>query len=382
MKNKNAHIAIIAIFLLVTFGFSVLFFAMPKEDYSSSEKRYLADFPEFTLESFVGGKFTNALEGGENGGYIPDHFPLRSFFVGVNSYWNLLIGSTSSNGYYYADDGYIITKPSDVNNSERNLEIINKFSASFDEVVLMVVPSAGEVLSDKLPANSVDYPDEGVYANIEKYKADNIKFCDIRDEFRELYTSTGTQLFYKTDHHWTSAGAYAAYEKLCPELGKTAVTQESLTKSSFDNFYGTTYSSSGYFLRKPDTLEIWENKAADSVKVTIVEGAEEKSYDTMYFESHLEEDDMYPVFLDGNHALVTIENPKAESNETLLIIKDSFAHCATPFLANNYSKIVMVDMRYYKLPVTELAAQHGVDDVLFLYGMSNFCTDTNFGYLK
>lgn len=382
MNNKKAQIAIIAIFLAFTFAFSCLFFALPKKDYSSSEKRYLAKTPEFSLENFFSGKLTTSLEGGESGGYIADHFPLRSLFVGINSYWNLGIGATASNGYYFCRDGYIITKPADTNRSDRNLQLINLFAASFDEVSLMVVPSAGEVLAEKLPKAHADYPDKGVYDYILENKAGNVKFMDLRERLED-YTKNDEQIFYRTDHHWTSLGAYSAYELYCNEKGIEAKGADEFEKSEHPGFYGTTYSSSGYFLTKPDTLEIWKNKEiADKVKVTIAEGAKSDEYTSMYFENHLSEDDMYPVFLDGNHALVTIENESAKSDETLLIIKDSFAHCAAPFFAENFSKVIMVDLRYYKDSVSQLADAEGADEILFLYGMNNFCTDSNLAFLQ
>lgn len=382
MNSKKAQVAIVAVFLVFTIALSAMFFILPKEDYSPSEKRFLAETPEVSLENFFDGKLTTALEGGENGGYIPDHFPFRSLFVGINSYWNLLTGSTASNGYYFSDDGYIITKPADTNRSDRNLQLINLFAASFDEVYLMVVPSAGEMLSHKLPAVHSEYPDAGVYDYIAENKAENIRFMDLREYFGDCVVSD-EQIFYRTDHHWTSFGAFVAYGYYCDALGLDFTPMEKFTVSEHQGFYGTTYSSSGYFLTEPDTLEIWENKnISDSIKVTITEGADSKEYDSMYFTDHLEEDDMYPVFLDGNHALVKIENEKAKSDQTLLLIKDSFAHCAAPFLAENYSEIVMVDLRYYKGSVKDLAQQEDADDILFLYGMNNFCTDSNFAFLQ
>ncbi len=382
MNNKKAQIAIIAIFLAFTLTFSCLFFALPKKEYSSSEKRYLAETPKFSLENFFSGKLTNSLEGGEDGGYIADHFPLRSLFVGINAYWNLGIGATASNGYYFCRDGYIITKPADTNRADRNLQLINLFAASFDEVSLMVVPSAGEMLADKLPKVHAPYPDKDVYDYILENKADKVNFMDLRESFGDC-VAEGEQIYYKTDHHWTSLGAYTAYALYCGEKGIEAKGADDFEKTEHPGFYGTTYSSSGYFLAEPDTLETWENREiSDNVKVKITEGAKTDEYTSMYFENHLSEDDMYPVFLDGNHALVTIENKDSKRDDTLLIIKDSFAHCAAPFFAENYSKVIMVDLRYYKNSVSELALSEGADEVLFLYGMNNFCTDSNLAFLQ
>ena len=115
--------------------------------------------------------------------------------------------------------------------------------------------------------------------------------------------------------------------------------------------------------------------------VTIQEGKNTEEYKSMFFLRHLQEDDKYPVFLDGNHSLVRIQNKNSDGPK-LLLIKDSFAHCMVPFLTNHYSEIVMVDMRYYKLPVSELMEQEGIDQVLMLYGLDNISTDTDLVYLQ
>ncbi len=379
LKSKKSAIAIIAIFLAFTFTLSALFFILPKEEYSSSEKRVLKELPEISLENFLSGELTKGLEGDANGGYIPDHFPFRSFFVGVNSYFNLLTGSTADNGYYFAKDGYIVTKPPASDRSEMNMNIINRFAASYDEVTLAVVPSPGYIMEDILPLNHVAYPDENTYRYITENKASNIKFTDLRPAFSEAFAE-GRELYYHTDHHWTSEGAYLGYLELCKALDITPLKKDKFTVSSYENFYGTTYSSSGYFLTGPDTLEIWENKSLTDITVTITEGKAATIHGSMYFPAHLEEDDMYPVFLDGNHPLVEIENKNADNDKTLVIVKDSFAHCMAPFLANHYSKVVMVDLRYYGGYVSSLCDEN--TDILFLYGMNNFCTDSYIAYLE
>jgi len=99
LNNNKAQIAIIAMFLVFTLSLSVLFFALPKEKFSVSENRYLADAPTVSFKNFIDGELSQELEG-DKGGYIPDYFPFRSFFVGVNSYWNYLTGTTVANNYY------------------------------------------------------------------------------------------------------------------------------------------------------------------------------------------------------------------------------------------------------------------------------------------
>jgi len=375
LNSKKAQIAIVALFLVFTLSLSVLFFVLPKTKFSAAENRYLADAPTVSFENFIDGNLTQELEG-DQGGYIPDYFPFRSFFVGVNSYWNLLTGSTYSNNYYFSKDGYIIDKPYSTGGLERSMRAINNFASSFDEIMFMAVPSVGEMMSSKLPDIHFDYADSEVFDYIYKNKADNVKFIDVRESFGDCVVSD-EQIYYRTDHHWTSLGAYVAYGKYCDEMGLEYTRKEDFTVKEYPGFYGSTYSGSGYFMTPSDTVEVWENdKNKNSIKVTITESGKSEEYSSMFFTDNLKEKDMYTVFLDGIQPIVKIENKNAKTQKTLLIVKDSFAQCAAPFFAETYSKVIMVDLRGSKASVSELAKQEGVDDVLILYGVSALCAES------
>lgn len=375
MNNKKAQIAIVAMFLVFTLSLSVLFFVLPKEKFSASENRYLADAPTLSFENFLDGNLTQELEG-DNGGYIPDYFPFRSFFVGVNSYWNYLTGTTVANNYYLSKDGYIIEKPYTTAGLEKNLSVINRFASTFDEVVLMVVPSVGEMMSSKLPKVHAEYKDAEVFDYIYENKADNIKFLDLRESFGDSVVS-GEQIYYRTDHHWTSLGAYIAYGYYCDSLGLEYTPMDDFTVKEYSGFYGSTYSGSGYFLTEPDSLEIWESEnSKDGMKVSITNEGVTKEYTSPFFEENLKVKDMYTAYLDGIQPTVVIENKNAKTDKTLLIVKDSFAQCAAPFFAETYSKVIMIDLRGNKMPVSTLAKTEGADDVLILYGVSAFSNDS------
>lgn len=375
MNSKKAQIAMIALFLVFTLTLSGLFFVLPKTKFSAAENRYLADAPTVSVDNFLSGQLTQELEG-DNGGYIPDYFPFRSFFVGVNSYWNLATGSTYSNNYYFSKDGYIIEKPYSTGGLQKNLSVINRFAASFDEVMIMPVPSVGEMMASKLPDIHFEYKDAEVFDYIYDNKADNIKVIDIRESLGDCVVS-GEQVYYKTDHHWTSLGAYVAYGYYCEQMGLEYTPMDEFTVSSYPGFYGSTYSGSGYFLNSSDTVEIWESdNSKDSLRVTIEEGGASSEFDSPFFMENLEEKDMYTVYLDGIQPTVVIENENAKTDKTLLIVKDSFAQCAAPFFAETYQKVIMVDLRGNKTPISDLAKAEGVDDVLILYGVSALSADS------
>jgi len=230
----------------------------------------------------------------------------------------------------------------------------------------------GYILDDKLPKFHEEYNDEKIFSLV-KEKSE-IELIDLRVAFK----NEKSQLYYKTDHHLTAQGSYLMYEKYCEAIGESAKTFE--TKEVFDGFYGTTYSRSGLWGKKPDTIEVWKNENTD-VEVIIDDATTQKTANSLFFTEHLNEDDKYPVYLDGNHSLVTIKNKANNSGKKLLIIKDSYAHCFTTFLYEHYSEIYMVDMRYYRKSVSSLVSENGITDVLYLYGVDNFSTDTNSAWL-
>ena len=373
MKNIKKYMPSIAFLLAIFIFFGALLFA-PKKDFSENEKRILAKAPEVSFESLANGKLTKDFEA-----YVSDHFPLRDFFVGVQSYFDLICGRNGAGDVYYCKDGYLISSPADVNikTTENNVKAFSSFASKNKlNATMIVVPSAGFVMDEKLPANHKLYKDNEII-DTAKEKCGNITFIDLRENFRKA--KNDVQLYYKTDHHLTSAGAYEMYKNLAANKSLKLSAEYDIEKVS--DFYGTAYSKSGFWLSAPDNIELWHNKSLN-VKIEIIEpGKETTTNNSVFFKNQLENADKYPVFLDGNHSLVKITNPDANGGK-LLIVKDSFAHCFTGFLCEQYSEIYMVDMRYYRSPVSELVKENNIPEVLYLYGTDNLGTDTNSVWLQ
>ena len=49
----------------------------------------------------------------------------------------------------------------------------------------------------------------------------------------------------------------------------------------------------------------------------------------------------------------------------------------SPFLLASYSRIHILDLRYYRASLSDYIAQNGFDDVLVCYSIDNFSTDSN-----
>ncbi len=376
--DKFKRNILIVIFCAFIGGMMLLFFLVPSKDYSSNEKRYLQQMPKFSWAALTDGSFGKDFEK-----YLSDQFAGRQFFVGLNSYFNLFSGRNGESGIYSGSDGYLINLPTafDRKNIQKNIDKFNVFQETVNhKIQFMIVPSTGYIMDDKLPKLHDIYHDREILDYINDSLNDGFNFLDITENFTA--EKANAQLYYKTDHHWTSKGAYLAYQNYCSaaELNETPESEYDI--SSYPDFYGTTYSKSALWMKQPDNIEIWQSRRPQNITVEILDSEQEtKSSNCLFFEEHLNEDDKYPIYLDGNHGFVRITN-KSSSGGKLLMIKDSYGQCLAPFFADNYSGIVMVDLRYYKQPVSELVQQEGFDDIFVVYGLDTFVTDSNIIWLR
>lgn len=376
MKLKNKYCIPMAVFLVVIAVFTLLLLFMPKKNYSENEKRVLAEFPEFSFSALFDGSYTKEVES-----YISDHFPFRDFFVGVNSYVDQYTGRGNQNGVYLLSDGSLVSEPGnggtvDIDRVERYMNMFNSFASKMElDASIMLVPTPGDMKEDLLPMNHEEYLDDEIFDVVEK-NAGELNFIDLRTVFENEQG-----IYYNTDHHVTSYGSHLMYLEYCKSVGITPC--ESFTDvEAIEGFYGTNYSKSGLWLTKPDTVEIYHSTNNYKYRVTIEDGGEKNEYDSLYFYDHKENLDKYPIFLDGNHAVTTIENESNKNGKKLLILKDSYAHCFSTFLCENYETIILVDLRYYRGAVSQLIEDNEINELLFLYGAENLASISDIGLLR
>lgn len=350
----------------------LLFLILPKDKTSVNEKRELAELPKLSVSAVLNGSFENKFEE-----YLGDHFPMREKLIALDAYYKLFTGRNGANGVYKGRDGYLINTPVSFDKSafDANLTAIREFAEKSQlKTSVMIVPETGYIMSDKLPRNHDVYMDENILADV-RNRLTELEWIDIEDEF--LREKDNYQLYYKTDHHWTSRGAYTAYAVFAEKHGFEPMTEFDIR--SYGGFYGTAYSKSALWGEKSEEFEVW--RYPNNVSVEIIEGVVSEKYDYMFFENHLSEPDMYPVFLDGNHALERLTNHDSDGGR-LLVLKDSYAHCLVPFLINHYSRIDMVDLRYYLESVSELNESEKYDEVLLVYGLSSLCESRDISILE
>ena len=357
--RENITIAAFCGFLL---AMTAAFFLLPKTDFSENEKRYLAEVPEITWEKVSSGDWGNEIET-----YLADHIPGRDFFVGINAYFNLLTGRQAGEDIWLKE-GRLVEAPvaRDETAMNRNVGAVNKFAGIIgQDVDLMIVPSAGWAMGLE------DYQDDAIIEEIYGLAEDPVRTVDVMDVY-----AGHPWLYYSTDHHWTSEGAYLGYQRYMQTLDKDFRKQEDFTMEVFPGFQGSTYSRSALWLTEGENLELWHGSDA----LTVTNGETEGTHEGVFYRERLEEADMYTVFLDGNHSIVRVHNP--EGSGKLLVIRDSYSNSLGCFLAESYEEEVLIDLRYYRQPVSQLAAEESFDDVLVCYSIGNFMTDTNLVWLR
>ena len=371
MKNKIFFIMFITVWILIV----IINFIWPKQVFSEEENRMLATIPRFSFSSFVNGDYLNGVND-----YINDHFAFRNIYLKLNSFWETsVMGKTENNDVYIGKDGYLFEKFSygeeEKKNVESNTMIIYKFAEQMKELnvptYFLLIPNSIYINSDKLPENVVT-PDQH---NIIKYvyeNTNNTVNIDVTDMLQK--ENKKEQLYFRTDHHMNSDGAYMVYVEFCKSINIDAVPIENFTKVKVtDNFLGTFDSKAQIINQIPDQIFVYQNDISTNIREAIYDRETTKS---IFNEEYLVGKDKYSYFLNGNNSKAIIKTNVA-NNKKLLVIKDSYAHIMSQFLCENYSEVHFLDPRYTNFDYTNYVKENGITDVLFLYNVSNFTTDTN-----
>lgn len=348
--------------------FSLLSAVLPDRTFSEAENRMLQKKPCFALDDILAGKFSLAAEK-----YLADQFAFRDLWVGVKSVAELALQKKDNNGVYFGRDGYLLQKPEKPDREllAQNIAAINEFAGNVRaRVYFLPAPVSVQILSDKLPSFAAPRQTLEQLDLLREQLAPEIHFIDAR---AVLTLHRQEEIYYKTDHHWTSLGAYYAYREAAgvmdfEPLGPDDYSQEQVC----DNFYGTLYSKSSHPFVRPDAIRIFKPKEEFSCRVEYVH--EKRTADGLYAAEHLQKKDKYAFFLDGNHPLLRIK-VQNHTDRRLLVVKDSYANAFIPFLVNHFAEIHIIDLRYFNAPLTSYLEQYGFNEVLILYSSLSFAED-------
>ena len=339
-------------------------------EFSESENRRLAQWPEFSLGAILDGSYLQGM-----GDYIADQFPGRDTWISLNLKLNQLLGQKESSGVYLCEDNYLMQIPSEPNKAqhERNLKAINTFAKNHPQLnmVMTVAPNAVTVHADKLPENA---PVRDQLADL-YHIATTVKEVKVIDVTQVLKAHKEEYLYYRTDHHWTSLAAYYAFQTIAPELKITAPALSEYTVYPVSTTFEGTLSSRSGSHSALDTVQIMVPKSGIEYYVTY-NGDNNTNICSLYNRAALDQKDHYTVFFGGNYSRVDITTT-ANTGRNLLIFKDSYANCIVQFLYPYFDHITMIDPRYYYDNVEHVITGNSITDVLLLYNADTFLGDTS-----
>lgn len=376
MNEKRSAIFTIAVISSIILVFTIADLIQGDRLFSETENRVLASRPEFTVKALLGGTYTKDYET-----YATDQFVSRDKWIAIKTYTDLALGKREISGVYLGKDGYLIEShlPEKYPDGlvEERLALLSALVERW-EAKVMLVPTADNVLRDKLPAHAPCF-DQGMLLEKAAGQMGEERFIDVYAALRE---HAGEEIYYRTDHHWTSLGAYYGYlawlEDQEGEEFSQALYSPADLETVTEEFLGTLHSKVNIDVA-PDAIQYFPATAEKPVKVTydlrIVK-------DGCYEESYLDTKNKYGFFLDDNHAVVEIETD-CRNGKTLFLIKDSYANCFVPLLIPYYERIYMMDLRYFKGRLFRFMEGYEPEngmDVLVLYNCIHFLED--FKYLE
>ena len=362
-KSRNGYkrsfraldVIIAVVFLGILFTFMFLNIITPSHDISSSERRKLAQFPNLTIDSLLNTEFMDGFED-----YVLDQFTARDEMRSLKSFVLFNLFNQKDNHNIYIVDGMV--SKFETMRQESFLSAVRKFKKPKDDylggtnVYFSLVPDKNYYLAGQNGYPTFDY----------EFIRDTVAGLDGMTHIN-LFDSLSIEDFYRTDLHWDQSRLESVVKALGDAMG-FSVDWGQLKANTLSPFYGAFYGQSALNLR-PDSITYMTSAAIDSAQVLRLD---EKTLEfvsvNMYDTNAMNGIDAYDLFLEGAAPLITILNSDSSSNRELIVFRDSFGSSLAPVLTSAYSKITLIDFRYFASPLLDEYVYFRPDsDVLFLY---------------
>jgi len=396
--NKKVHLVNVIVFSGVLLLGGIASLAMKTDSVSEIENRKLTAFPVFTDSAFWSGKYFKQIDE-----YYADNFPLRNKWITAATAFKNKLGFQSSEIKLYdeannaeanekidtakekmndgplKDDGAIgeVKKrvfvfknrafemfgggPAMGKSYADVINSYNRLGIPVLQVYNLIIPVALEFeITEKYA--KLQKPNRPAIENIYNSLDSNIKKVWAIDEIRKHRTE---YIYFNTDHHWTSLGAYYAYRAFCTTAGLTPVSLDTVKYKTKPSFLGSLYrlTRDPGLKSNPDSVRYYLFR--DSVNFYI--GSTSIGYwakSKMYGEG-ASGSNSYSVFLQGDLPIVKMET-QHKNGRKIAVVKESYGNAFAPYLINNYEKVIVVDQRYYTGDFVKMLKAEGINELLFI----------------
>lgn len=393
--RKIQNCLVIGVFCLFMTGLSLVSLILPKRSFSEAENRFLQEMPEFSMNAILSGSFMKDAED-----YAADHIAGRDQWVGMQARLEDISGKGENNGAFFADQDTLIKRvdPVSLGSLSQKINIINAFAEKVDVPVYFgLIPSPACVWADRLPkgASATTMDEEAAIDSL--YQMCDQDHVTCLNLLGMMQAHANEEIYYRTDHHWTSLGAGYGFQALIEAMNQRMVetsagtstdnaAMEMIDPASYqpvtvsETFYGTTWSSSGAHWVKPDHIDTYIRDNGNIEVLSFTDPSLDPVPNRLYHEEKLEIKDQYTYFLGGNQPICTIKT--GHEGPKILLVRDSYSDSLAPWLTERFSEITLIDFRYTRTSVSEFIAAHDYDCALILYGFSGFTTDRYMNLLQ
>ena len=365
------------VFSAIVILFTVIDIINSPKEFSELENRNLSQIPILSLESYIDTSFSSDYEK-----YINDQFFLRDKWIDLKSRIEYLLGKRENNDIIFGKDNYLFKKFTTFNDEmlKNNLNSIITFTNNYNkEVDFFIIPNSYAIYDELTPRYLPLVEQLSLINSINSYLSlksnDHINTINVAEE---LLKNKDDYIYYKTDHHWTSYGAYLAYLAYMDYLGLEIVDINNLEKITINNFLGTYYNRSKYFKADSDFITYYNILG---LRIEI-DGKEQLSLMDL---DKFKGSDKYSAFLWGNNGLTKVINEnisEERKGSSILIFKDSYANSFIQFLSYNYEIIDIIDLRYFKESIRNFMKDKDYNEILIMYSFNNLSSDINIRRLK
>lgn len=365
------------VFSILVILFTVIDIINSPNEFSELENRKLSQMPILSLKSYIDTSFSSDYEK-----YINDQFFLRDNWIDLKSRIEYLLGKRENNDIIFGKENYLFKKFTTFNDEmlENNLNSIITFTNNYNkEVDFFIIPNSYAIYDELTPRYLPLVDQLSLINSINSYLSlksnDHINTINVAEE---LLKNKDDYIYYKTDHHWTSYGAYLAYLTYIDYLGLEIVDINNLEKITINNFLGTYYNRSKYFKADSDLITYY-NILGLHIEI---DGKEKLSLMDL---DKFKGSDKYSAFLWGNNGLTKVINEnisEERKGSSILIFKDSYANSFIQFLSYNYEIIDIIDLRYFKESIRNFMKDKDYNEILIMYSFNNLSSDINIRRLK
>ena len=378
-SGRRAGVPLLAASALLLLGLTIANLVWPKRDMIELENRKAAQFPAFSVEALLDGRWQSGFAR-----WMQDQFLLRDAWINTQRAADeIVFQKAEEGGILLGKDRWMFTKLFTIDDATRqqtakNVQAVAEFAARYPgKVTFLLAPSASVIYPEALPAGAPMADENALLDDIFAQVGESAAVIDLREPFTACKDE---YLYFKTDHHWTTNGAYRAYEQFCALKGLTPFDRDAHEAVTVEDFQGTHYSATRLWNVENDTITYYPLPN----QMTIYNITGEAQYEPLKTENLINADkfatrDKYAAFLDGNNGYSVIEG---DGEGSILVVKDSYANSFIPYLTANYEKIGVVDFRNFKYGLDSTIEREGYDEVLILYNFQTFIADTDLIYIS